>query len=367
LTSFVVEQDNVFQIPDPKPIPTNVLKTIPAGVYTLNDMLGQYYLTKSDKFKTPKTYGRITRIATRVIATYKDRNTNTGVLLSGQKGSGKTLTAKLIVSTLLTEGMPTILINQPYCGDAFNNFLQNITQRCVIFFDEIEKVYDTDAQKKLLTLLDGVYQSNKLFLLTSNQSNSSYLDSNLINRPSRIYYHIPFDGVDEETIVGYCQDVLEDKNKIDDICNVAYTLGNINFDMLKAIVEDTNRYKCNPFEVLEYLNIDQNSQYRNYKLKLQVSDNIVSISPIYSVARVFPFGSHNFEIKYKTKDIENSPYSIVEFNQNDLKSYSRKQGLLFYEKMHNRKLHKVTATLTATTPVKSPSEYEALKDSEEVE
>ncbi|HRZ82907.1 MAG TPA: hypothetical protein P5069_10620, partial [Candidatus Hydrogenedentes bacterium] len=45
--------------------------------------------------------------------------------------------------------------------EAFNTFMQAIEQPLVVLFDEFEKVYDDQEQQALLTLLDGVYPSNK--------------------------------------------------------------------------------------------------------------------------------------------------------------------------------------------------------------
>jgi SpoVK/Ycf46/Vps4 family AAA+-type ATPase len=92
--------------------------------------------------------------------------------------------------------VPTIVINQPLVGKKFNSFLQTISQPSIILFDEFEKVYEQSAeQEAILTLLDGVYPSKKLFLLTCNDT--AKINSNMKNRPGRLFYFLKFKGLDQ--------------------------------------------------------------------------------------------------------------------------------------------------------------------------
>ena len=134
----------------------------------------------------------------------------------------------------------------------------------MVLFDEFEKVYhETEQKEKMLTLLDGVYPSKKLFVLTCNDQWK--LDSNMRNRPGRIYYSIDFHGLDDDFIHEYCQDNLIMKEHISKVCAVAKVFASFNFDMLQAMVEEMNRYSETPTEVLEYLNaqpqFDNESRY----------------------------------------------------------------------------------------------------------
>jgi len=230
-------------------------EALPAGNYVIkqNPMNKQFYLEQVDTFEIKgKLYGKTTRHADRILNTFKDRGISTGVMLTGEKGSGKTLLTKKISLLAGEEGIPTILINQPWCGDAFNSFIQTIEQPCVVLFDEFEKVYDKDEQEAILTLLDGVYPSKKLFLLTCNDK--WRVDHHMRNRPGRIFYMIDFKGLDIEFIREYCEDNLVNKKHIDAVCNISTIFGQFNFDMLKAMVEDMNRYGETPQEVIALLN-----------------------------------------------------------------------------------------------------------------
>jgi hypothetical protein len=216
--------------------------------------MGQFfYLEMVDSFKqVPKLYGDTAKNASRIIRTYLDRPTSTGVMLNGEKGSGKTLLAKTLSIEAGLLDIPTIIINHPWTGDAFNKFLQDIEQPTVILFDEFEKVYDNDDQEKALTLLDGVFPSRKLFVITCNDK--WRVNEHMRNRPGRIYYMLDFKGLVPEFIIEYCEDNLENKQYIGKIVEISALFEQFNFDMLKALVEEMNRYNESPQDALKMLN-----------------------------------------------------------------------------------------------------------------
>jgi hypothetical protein len=173
-------------------------------------------------------------------------------MLNGEKGSGKTLLAKTLSIEAAKQGVPTIIINAAWTGDAFNKFMQDIEQPCIILFDEFEKVYGQDDQEAALTLLDGVFPSRKLFILTCNDK--WRVNEHMRNRPGRIYYMIDFKGLSPEFIIEYCQEQLKAKHFIDKIVEIAALFEQFNFDMLKALVEEMNRYGETPQDALKMLN-----------------------------------------------------------------------------------------------------------------
>lgn len=232
----------------------NLHDTLPAGNYTVAvDPFGNFYLESIDDFEIPtKMYGNTLRHTDRIINSFWKRPQQTGVLLNGEKGSGKTLLAKNVSVQLAKQGVPTIVINRDWTGDGFFKLLQDIDQPCVVLFDEFEKVYDREKQEEILTLLDGVFGSKKLYVLTVNDK--WRVDSHMRNRPGRIFYLLDFKGLDVTFIREYCEDNLENKQHIDQICSLTSLFGEFNFDMLKALVEEMNRYNETPTEALEMLN-----------------------------------------------------------------------------------------------------------------
>jgi hypothetical protein len=228
---------------------------LPVGNYTVkrNEMTGQFFLEMVDSFpQVPKLYGNTTRHADRILNTFFDRPNSTGIMLNGEKGSGKTLLAKTLSIEAAKQGIPTIIINAAWTGDAFNKFMQDIEQQCIILFDEFEKVYDASEQEAALTLLDGVFPSRKLFILTCNDK--WRVNEHMRNRPGRIYYMIDFKGLEADFIREYCEERLDNKGYIDKIVEIASLFEQFNFDMLKALVEEMNRYKESPQDALSMLN-----------------------------------------------------------------------------------------------------------------
>jgi hypothetical protein len=186
--------------------------------------------------------------------------------MAGSKGSGKTLLAKNLCVKMAAENIPTIIVNEAFYGDEFNEFLQRINQPCVVLFDEFEKVYmKAEQQFGLLTLLDGVFPSKKLFILTCNDIYR--IDNNMKNRPGRLFYMFKFQGLDREHVEEYCQDNLNDKSQISDVCRLSQIFGEFNFDMLAALVEEMNRYNEPAREALKALNIStENDAGGRYKV-----------------------------------------------------------------------------------------------------
>lgn len=247
-------------------------EALPAATYTVkfDKMAGCFYLEQIDGFEVKgKIYGDTKRNANRILNTFNDRTASTGVMLTGEKGSGKTLLAKMLSLDAQAAGVPTIVINEPWCGEGFNAFMQMIEQPTVILFDEFEKVYDRDDQEKMLTLLDGVYPSKKLFIITCNDK--WRVNEHMRNRPGRIFYMMDFKGLEQDFIIEYCEDNLKNKTYIQSICKIATMFDQFNFDMLKAMVEEMNRYNETPQQAMKMLNTrPEFSGDARYKVTLQL-------------------------------------------------------------------------------------------------
>lgn len=233
----------------------DIHEILPAGNYTIQqDDSGDLYLETIDKFTDiSRHYGNNLRHAERMYSTFKHREQSTGVMLTGQKGSGKSLLAKTLSLRGYEDNVPTIVINAPWHGDKFNKFIQTIQQPTIILFDEFEKVYDQDEQEDILTLLDGVYPTKKLFVITCNDK--WRVDYNMRNRPGRIFYMLDFKGLDVSFIREYCEENLKDKQYVEKTCTITSLFSDFNFDMLKALVEEMNRYDEDPASALQLLNI----------------------------------------------------------------------------------------------------------------
>lgn len=255
----------------PVPMHDNDLETaIPAGVYQVAEMPfgGPIFLKPSEPFCLPtKLYGDTVETSKRIMNTHLTRKTSTGILLVGEKGSGKSLLAKHLALDAISRGWPVIMITSAWTGDKFVAFLENIKQDCVLLFDEFEKIYDSDAQEQMLSLFDGLTTTKKMFILTCNDKHK--IDTNMINRPGRIYYNIQFGGLTPEFIEDYAKDNLDEPSQVvvDELVGISYLFQAFSFDMLQACVEEKNRYPHESFdEMLSKLNVrpDVYDSYTRY-------------------------------------------------------------------------------------------------------
>jgi hypothetical protein len=312
----------------------DVRDTLPAGNYTVKEMPmgGPLYLEKIDNF-TPlsKVYGDCLKNTDRVIRTFLSRPAATGIMLTGEKGSGKTLLTKNISIELAKQGIPTIVINAAWHGDKFNSFIQTITQPCAILFDEFEKTYDRDEQEAILTLLDGVFPSKKLFMLTTNDKYR--VDYHMRNRPGRIFYMLDFKGLDGSFIREYCEDNLKNTAQIDKIVNISSLFAEFNFDMLKALVEEMNRYDESPQEALRMLNakpeFDGGSKYN---IEVVHNGELVKGDVNPSVFDGNPLQPKGLEVSFDTDpDDDNADWEYMHFNANALVSVDAQAGKFIFE------------------------------------
>jgi hypothetical protein len=269
--TYFLRSGNTYRVTDEAAL--DLHEMLPAGNYIIKqDQFGNLFLEETDKFKPlTKYYGDCLKNSARIHRTFADRPSSTGVMLTGEKGSGKTLLAKELSILGYELGIPTIVINHDWSGDNFNKFLADIDQPCIILFDEFEKVYNHQKQEAILTLLDGVFPSKKLFILTCNDK--WRIDQHMRNRPGRIFYMIDFRGLTSEFIIEYCNDNLNEKSYIEQITKIATLFNEFNFDMLKAMVEDMNRYGESPQEVMRLLNAKPEYDNRDEtKFKVELFD-----------------------------------------------------------------------------------------------
>lgn len=228
---------------------TDDLKTfdkLPVGTYEIcfHPMQGFWLEKKDDITLTEKVYGVHESKAEKILNSFKLTDRNLGVILSGNKGIGKSLTAKLMVQKAIKAGYPVIIVND--CIKGVASYIADIKQEVVVLFDEFDKTFKTNKrdenggdQDEFLTLFDGLDCGKKLFIVTCN--NLSDLSDFMVNRPGRFHYHLRFNYPSVDEIKEYLHDKLQEKywGEIDEVVKFA-NLTDLNYDCLRAIAFELN-------------------------------------------------------------------------------------------------------------------------------
>lgn len=222
---------------------------LPVGTYNIkfDPMKGFSLETRPNiKVNERKIYGDHLNKIPKVFNSFKLFNRSLGVLLSGDKGIGKTLFAQLLCSNAIKNNIPVIIVDTYYNG--IGSFLNSITTECLVLFDEFDKIFsdinrnrrndeennESDRQTNLLSLFDGISAGKKLFVLTCNRTND--ISQYLINRPGRMHYHFRFKYPSSSEIRHYLEDNINKKQygQIDNVIKFSYKI-KLNYDCLRAI------------------------------------------------------------------------------------------------------------------------------------
>ena len=214
--------------------------------------------------------------------TFKAFNRNMGVILSGPKGVGKSMFARLIAEEGKKQNLPLIIVSNAIPG--LEDFISSIQQECIVLFDEFEKTFKSDndgynPQEALLSLFDGIDNGKKLYVVTCNETTN--LNSYLLNRPGRFHYHFILGTPTGDEVREYMEDNLNDKAKqyTDKIVALS-SISAFTYDVLRAIAFDLNQgYELT--ETLLDLNIER-ERYVTLELHVVFTNGLVAThnSPI---------------------------------------------------------------------------------------
>lgn len=225
-----------------------------------------FYLSKVNEMFSfdYKIYGLETKFINRVMKYYEStQDSNLGILLNGLKGTGKTVTSKIIASKV---NQPVIIIDTPYRG--LNHFLNSIPQDITIFADEYEKVFKDEHKSDMLTIMDGAITSpyRRFFLLTTNYLK---VDENLLERPSRVRYLKKFSDLPLDIITEIVDDCLTERQFREDTILFISTLKKITIDIVKSIITEVNIQCESPFDFADTFNVEVNDS----KVKVYLIEN----------------------------------------------------------------------------------------------
>lgn len=264
MNNYIENGDNYRVVPEGR-----IYNELPVDTYeaALDPQTGDSWLIRKPGIGDnlpPKIYGNYKDIAEHAIDAWNARQKHTGVLLSGEYGSGKTITAQLIATNaMINEAVPVIYVGVECLNIPVLKMLGNITTRCVVIFDEIDKCSLDDplssqirsVEANLLCLLDGCTLNNHLYVLVAN--NVRRLPNGILNRPGRILYHWQYGYLTSEDIREVCEDrgVLEEHTE--SLCKIGNALNVLTYDTLNAIITECKEFGVDPVDAVEYLNVCQ--------------------------------------------------------------------------------------------------------------
>ena len=223
-----------------------------------------------------KIYGVHEQKVQKVFQAFEKFERNLGIILSGDKGIGKSLFAKMASVKAIQNGYPLIIVNTYIPGIA--DFLSQIDQEIVVLLDEFDKTFNggknnsnnaNDPQTEMLTLFDGINSGKKMFIVTCNDLKG--LNDYLVNRPGRFHYHFRFEYPQAEEIREYMRDKLAEEywKEIEAVVSFSKKIS-LNFDCLRAIAFELSLGV--PFkEAIQNLNI-VNVQLERYNIYLYFED-----------------------------------------------------------------------------------------------
>lgn len=257
--NFVVAGQRTFVEKIPEGVRTEQLK---AKLYTLEFSRdeGFYLLDIADNYTLPKkTYGNHKEAAQRVINTHYKKKGNTGILLTGLKGTGKSLFVKFIANAMIELGVPVIQINKAYPGEEIFNFIENVGN-CVLIFDEFGKNYrayesggGVPSQLGLLSLLDGLGNSKRLHLFTENDVGA--ISQYLLNRPGRVHYHFKYARLSDSIITEYCNDLSIPEEVINELLELSTKMKVLSFDTVSCLINEWLLYGGKLIDHINILNM----------------------------------------------------------------------------------------------------------------
>lgn len=254
---------------------------LPANTYQVcfNDREGFYLIAHSDLNVTEKVYGSCLEKIDKTLKSFAAMSRNMGVILSGPKGSGKSVFARMLAVKAHEIGLPVLLVTEAMGG--LSGFISSIQQECIVIFDEFEKVFNMDThsgesiQHELLSLFDGLDNGKKLYIITCN--NTRGLSSYMLNRPGRFHYHFIVSGPDDEAVREYMQDHLnpEAQQYVEDVVELARNI-ECTYDILRAISFELNQgYSMQ--EAMADLNVEEDANV-NFTITIHFANGQCAVS-----------------------------------------------------------------------------------------
>ena len=144
----------------------------------------------------------------------------------------------------------------------------------MFLIDEFEKMFEeTEDQGYLLTLLDGLYNNNHLFVLTANDQDR--INRYFFNRPSRIRYNFYYGALGYDVYSEIINQHFE-PDFAAQLTGKLATINNLSFDIIQEIINEAKAFPdLSVTELFEGFNLDRldlDLGYAEFKVMLKDPD-----------------------------------------------------------------------------------------------
>lgn len=284
MSNFIINGERIVTKPEGQDY-----DLMPGKVYDLLfDNYEMYsYLKENGNLNMPKKIYEIeedTKFMDRVLLFHNSEynNGNTGVLLAGDKGTGKSMLAKRIA---LKSNLPIIIVDSSYPLWQITKFFKKVKTETCIIFDEIEKNPRTWPSEDLLTFLDGIQETGKkIVIMTCNKTEG--LDENLFDRCSRIRYYRKYKANANEIFI---KEMIEDKGLTPN----------------QPLIDFIKRFTVKSFDNI-------NSFLDEYKLYLETTDTNFMLEDIANIMNI------SLEDELEKNDLKNNVENDLILNDIDV-------------------------------------------------
>lgn len=224
-----------------------------------------------------RVYGGRGRKISKIFNSYQRIERSLGVMLSGDKGQGKSLFVRMLAERAIKAEIPVVLVTED--ADGIAEFLDTLDE-CLIVFDEFEKTFPAggprtpNRQNQFLPLFDGLSSVKRIYCLTVNGLDD--VSSYIVNRPGRFHYHMRFRNLGPDDVREYLQDQAPDapREQVEKIARLSLQI-DLNYDHLRSIAFELNDPEADFSEIVGDLNI-KSVEPSTYRCEAQF-DNAVTL------------------------------------------------------------------------------------------
>lgn len=254
-----------------------------------------------------RVYGGRDKKVAKIFQSYTRSERSLGVMLSGDKGIGKSLFLRMVAEAAREQGLPVVVVTAD--DDGVVDFLDSLDE-CLVIFDEFEKIFPAgrrgiaeglNRQNQFLSLFDGLSSVKRMYCLSVNDM--SDVSTYLVSRPGRFHYHLRFDYPGPDEVRQYLVDQAPEADP-EEIENVALfsRRARLNYDHLRAIAFELRQPDTLFSEIVDDLNI-RTIEPSTYRIEARFPDGKVWSDEV--EMNLFERGEvgRTFELRNSTRSI----------------------------------------------------------------